>query len=301
MAFLTIFSAPKPFTDPHIATIQRNAIQSWQHLGDQVDVLLVGEEPGLADVAKEFGVRLLTEVDRNEKGTPLVNSIFDLARQACDSPLLVYVNADILLLPDILEAAKQVSDQVDDFLIVGQRWDLDVRRPLDFSPDWDQRLRDEAQENGRLHLPAGSDYFVYPRALFQDLPGFAIGRAGWDNWMIYYARQQDWLVVDGSPSIFVIHQAHEYGHLPGGKPHYTLDESRQNEAVAGGSANLYMVLDSQVEIRDGALRRPRPNFIQALRRGEVWLTPADGKRQGMRWSAARQLRRLRRRLTGSLQ
>ena len=301
MAFLTIFSAPKSFIDPHIAAIQRNAIQSWQHIGDQVDVLLIGEEPGLAEVAEEFGVRLLTNVHRNEKGTPLVNSIFDLARQGCDSPLLVYVNADILLLPDILEAAQQVSDHVDDFLVVGQRWDLDVLKPLDFSPGWDLRLREDALQNGRLHLPAGSDYFVFPRALFEGLPGFTIGRAGWDNWMIYHARQQGWLVVDGSPSIFVIHQDHDYGHLPGGKPHYTLDESRHNEVIAGGSANLYMVLDSQMEIRDGALRKPRLNFIRSLRRGEVWLTPTDGKRQGLRWSAARQLRRLRRRLTGSLQ
>ncbi len=46
MAFLTIFTAPKPFTDPHIKIIQRNAIQSWMHLQD-VTVMLIGDEPGL--------------------------------------------------------------------------------------------------------------------------------------------------------------------------------------------------------------------------------------------------------------
>ena len=40
MSFLTIFSAPKKFTDPHIDIIQRNAIQSWQHLGPDVEVIL---------------------------------------------------------------------------------------------------------------------------------------------------------------------------------------------------------------------------------------------------------------------
>ncbi len=53
---LTIFSAPKPFTDPHINTIQRNAIQSWQQMGSDVEVILVGEEDGMADVAAEFEV-----------------------------------------------------------------------------------------------------------------------------------------------------------------------------------------------------------------------------------------------------
>ena len=281
--------------------IQRNAIQSWQHLGPDVDVLLVGEEPGLADTAAEFKITLLPQVQRNEVGTPLVSSIFELARAESTSSLLVYVNADILLLPDIVDGAHKVADLAQDFLVVGQRWDLDMQTELEFTPGWEKHLRDDVLSRGRLHLPAGSDYFIFPRNLFTGMPDFAIGRAGWDNWMIYYASQQGWLVVDGTPSITVIHQDHDYGHLPDGKPHYTMDESRENEAMAGGSANLYMVLDSQKQLRDGVLRTPSPSLVRTLRQGEVWLTPPDGTRQGIRWSLARRLRRLRRRLTGSLQ
>ena len=68
----------------------------------------------------------------NEQGTPLVSSIFANARQASDSPLLAYVNADILLLPDFLAAARDVSRQAGNFLVIGQRWDLDVTQLLDF-------------------------------------------------------------------------------------------------------------------------------------------------------------------------
>ena len=82
MANLTIFTAPKAFSDPHINTIQRNAIQSWQHLGDEVDVLLVGDEDGMADIADEYNLLHLPDVSRNDWGTPLVNSIFELAIQA---------------------------------------------------------------------------------------------------------------------------------------------------------------------------------------------------------------------------
>ena len=88
MALLTVFSTPKPFTNPHIAAIQRNAIQSWCHLGSQVDVLLVGEEAGVCEVAAEYGVKVISHVDRNESGTPLVNSIFSLAREASKSPFI---------------------------------------------------------------------------------------------------------------------------------------------------------------------------------------------------------------------
>jgi len=299
-SLLTVFSAPKPFLDPHINTIQRNAIQSWLHLGPQVEVLLVGQEAGLEEAASELGVRLLSDVRRNEAGTPLVSSIFDLARQASDSLLLLYVNADILLLPEIVTAARQVAAQAEKFLLIGQRWDMDITQALDFSPGWDARLKEDSQQRGRLHLPSGSDYFVFPRQLFQDMPDFAIGRAGWDNWMIYSARQQGWLVVDGTPAITILHQNHDYSHLPGNKPHYELPESQQNTALAGGSANLYMVLDSDRQLRDGRLRRPAVTPTWMLRRGEILLTPPDGSRQGMRWKLARRLRRMRRRLTGSL-
>ena len=289
MPYLTIFSAPKPFSDPHIATIQRNAIQSWLHLDPEVELFLVGDEPGMAEVA-----------ERNQADTPLVHSIFKLAREASASPFLAYVNADILLLPDILQATRQVASQTQRFLIIGQRWDLDVRQALDFGPGWDQSLIQRTQEQGQLHAPAGSDYFIFPRSLFTDMPGFAIGRAGWDNWMIFHARRLGIPVVDATPSVMIVHQNHDYNHLPDGKPHYDHDESRRNEALAGGAGNLFMVLDSDKQLIDGQVRSPRWTLIRALRRAEVRLSPPDSQRGRLSKSLSRRLRRLRRRITGSL-
>jgi hypothetical protein len=299
MSYLTVFSAPKSFTNPHIAIIQRNAIQSWQRLGPQVDPLLVGEEPGMADVAAEYGVRLLTSVLRTDTGTPLVNSIFALARQASDSPFLAYVNGDILLLPDLVEATCQIAGQVSGpFLLIGQRWDLDVLDPLDFSPGWGQRLRSEVELRGRLHRPAGSDYFVFPRSAFLDMPEFAIGRAGWDNWMIYHARQQGWPVIDGTPSVMIVHQSHDYSHLPGGRPHYDHHESQQNMAIAGGQANMYMVLDADRQLKDGRVQRPPLTVTRLVRLVERGLMPRDGGMRGARGALARRFRRMRRKLYG---
>lgn len=234
MPFLTIFTAPKPFTDAHISIIQRNAIQSWLQLGNDVDVLWVGEEDGLAEVAAEYGVKHLPDVARNEFGTPLVSSIFDLARQHSASPLLAYVNADILLLPDFVEIARAVAAQVQKFLIVGRRWDLDIRQGLPFTSGWESALSEIVRSQGELHAPSGSDYFIFPRSIFQNIPDFAIGRAGWDNWMIYQGLKQKWAVVDASESLMVIHQNHDYSHLPGGQMHYDLKETQINAALGGG-------------------------------------------------------------------
>ena len=69
MPLITLFSAPKPFTDPHIAMIQRNAVRSWTLLPD-VEVILLGAEEGLAEAAFELigavhRVVLSLEVQRN--------------------------------------------------------------------------------------------------------------------------------------------------------------------------------------------------------------------------------------------
>jgi hypothetical protein len=136
--------------------------------------------------------------------------------------------------------------------------------------------------------------------LFEEIPEFAIGRAGWDNWIIYHARRQGWPVVDGTPSITAIHQDHDYSHLPGGRPHYELPESRHNEALAGGANNLYMVLDSDRQLVGGQIRSPRWTGMRLIRRLEVLFTPQGGERHGPRWALARRFRRLRRKITGSL-
>jgi hypothetical protein len=299
MPYLTIFTAPKPFTNPHIAVIQRNAICSWTHLGEEVEVLLIGDEDGMAEASAQLGVRHLPQVRCNQQGTPLVSSIFDLARQASQGPLLAYLNADILVTSDFVHAARLVSAQAERFLMIGQRWDLDVTRPLDFRPGWADLLIRETRRRGGLHPPAGSDFFVFPRQLYTDMPDFAIGRAGWDNWTIYHARSRGWSVVDVTPDCMVIHQSHDYSHLPGGRPHYDLEESARNQDLAGGMPHLYMVLDSDRQLRGGKLRSPRPSLPRLLRRLEIGLLPDDG-RQGWRRSLSRQFRRMRRRLSGSL-
>ncbi len=274
MTFLTLFSAPKPFTDPHIATIQRNAIRSWTLL-PEVEVLLLGEETGLAEAARELGVKHLPNVERNESGTPLISSMFQLARDAgqrSHSDLLCIVNADMLLMPDFVEAAKQVVKLKDTFVLLSQRWDLDVTQPLEFAEGWQDRLRNTVHATGQLHRPAGSDFFLFPLSSFLEVPAFAIGRAGWDNWMIYKARQEKWPVIDCTPSVMIVHQNHDYGHLPGGQAHHTLPETDENIRLAGGQAAIrYTILDSTHRLVGGKLVQPKMTSLRLTRKLELFL------------------------------
>ena len=134
------------------------------------------------------------------------------------------------------------------------------------------RLRTEVRREGKLHRPAGSDYFIFPRRCYMEIPDFAIGRAGWDNWMIYEARKQKWPVIDCTGSVLIVHQEHDYSHLPGGEPHYSLPETNENIRLAGGEAAIrYTVTDATHLLRDDRLTRPRLSYLRFMRHVELFL------------------------------
>ena len=271
MPLITLFSAPKPFMNPHIMVIQRNAIKSWTLL-PEVEVILLGSETGLAETARELGVKHISDVKCNDKGTPLISSMFQLARQNSESGLLCIINADMILMSDFFEAARRSLLQRDKFVLVSQRWDLDVTEPIPFIPGWQDRLSSMVHQKGQLHRPAGSDFFLFPRSTFQEIPDFTIGRAGWDNWMIYKARKEKWPVVDCTPSLMIVHQNHDYSHLPGGKPHYEHPDTNENIRLAGGEANIrYTVLDATHQLVDGKLVRSKMTSPRLMRKLELLL------------------------------
>ncbi len=267
---ITVFSAPKPFTNPHIASIQRNAIVSWTKLPD-VSVILLGDEPGLAEICAELGVTHLREIPRSPSGAPLMDAMFRLAREASSTPLYAIVNADVILLDDFVETAKKVSAQSEKFVLMGQRWDLDQSDLLDFSAGWQESLRSKVKSQGELHRPAGSDYFLFPNSCYTNLPAFIIGRAGWDNWMIYHARKSGFPAIDATADVMIIHQNHDYSHLPGGQPHYKHPETDENIRLAGGRAvTRFTLLDTDKRLVDGRILPQKLDRARLWRRIESW-------------------------------
>ncbi len=270
MDLLTLFTAPKPFTDPHIRIIQRNTLKNWLALGDAVDVIVIGDEPGIAETCKELGIRHIPDVRCNDLGTPLISSIFGLAREKSSSPYLVYSNADILFLPDLVHTVRALEKVKDRFLAIGQRWDLDVDSPIDFANGWDDELAQRVREQAQLHGQTGSDYFIYPKACFTHIPDFAVGRAGWDNWMIYHARWQNWPVIDLTQTVTVVHQNHDYAHLPGGIIHFRQPETDQNVRIGGGRRTIFTLEDATHYLQDDKLQKAPRNWRSFWREVEIF-------------------------------
>ena len=66
-----------------------------------------------------------------------------------------------------------------------------------------------------------------------------------------------WPVVDATPSIMIIHQNHDYSHLPGGQPHYRHPETFENIRLAGGKRAIFELRDVNCRLVDGRLQ-PAP-------------------------------------------
>jgi GT2 family glycosyltransferase len=206
---ISLFCVPRPF-EGHVGVIQRNAVRSWRELGASCEILLLGAETGIgAAAAAVDGVHLPNlPLDRN--GFPRVDEAFRIAERAARSPWLCYVNGDIILLPQFLEAARRAISRVGDALIVSRRWNLDITRPIDFDAGWDVRVRHEVRDNGTLFTEFGIDVFLFPKGFFTEVPPFAIGGFSWDNWLVHEARAMQRPVVDVTEAGAVVHQKHDY-------------------------------------------------------------------------------------------
>ena len=251
---LTIFSVPKPFRGD-IGVIQRNAIQSWLRLSPPCEVILFGNEEGTAQAAAELKARHEPNLLCNEYGTPLVSDLFEKAHELATQNLLCYVNSDIILLSDFLKALQRIPFKR--FLMVGQRWDVDLKAALDFEqPTWEALLRETVARHGTIHPPAGSDYFVFPHNEdIGKIPPFAIGRPGWDNWLIYRARELRIPVVDVTKVVTVIHQNHDYTHVfnqIGGESEGL--EADRNRELMGGYERAFTLFDATHMMTQRAMR-----------------------------------------------
>ena len=255
---LTIFSIPKAFKG-HIGIIQRNAIESWTRLEPRPEIILLGNDEGTAEIAREFGLRHLPNVATSDHGTPLLSDLFRQAEGAASFSWMCYVNADIILVSDFLRAAGWAQNAFPRSLMVSKRINLDVREKLEFGPQWESIIQQRGEVSGQDEHYTGIDAFVFPKGLYPAIPDFAIGRLWFDHWLIKAVREQNLPVLDASLVAPLFHQNHDYNHVSGGKEEvWRGEEAERNFQLYGAVKNSYTLLDVTHKItRGGAIRKVR--------------------------------------------
>ena len=259
---ITIFTIPKAFKG-FIGTIQKNAVLSWKKLRPECEIILFGDDEGVAEFTKEFNCLHISEVRKNEYGTPLISDVFERAEKTAKNKVLVYVNADIILMQNFLEAVSKI--EFDKFLMVGRRYDLDIKKEIYYqNTDWEKLIREKIKKEGALHGYSGIDYLIFSKGMWRNIPEFAIGRTAWDNWFLHRAWIKNYPLIDATKMITIIHQNHSYSHIKGGKKNYKLKEVSENLKLAGGGKNLLTIRDANFVLTPIGLEKPKINLCRII-------------------------------------
>lgn len=256
---ITIFSSPRPFTDPHISTIQRNGIGSWLQLRPRPQVLLVGDDEGVGDVARELNVTHIAEVATTEYGMPLRDSMHTLAHRYAHHDTVCHINADIIVLANLYECIRRIPFKW--YVATGRRFDLEIGWPISFESDrWRDDLEALRMRSGVLHGPSAVDYVVYQKGIDPPiLPPFPVHLPGWDGWFLFQCKRRRIPIVNMDTAVTVIHQNHESAESAHAKFRIWQHDAAAREVLrrAGGFSDRATLREADYVFREGDVQRPK--------------------------------------------
>ena len=225
---ITFLSSAKPFIGLDKEN-QIRAIRSWKSCAEGAEVILYGDTEGQDLVAKELSVKVHRNVEASEFGTPLFDSIVTHAENVSTHDFFVYLNCDVIMNASLARVIFGLKFR--SYLLVGQRIDLgaEVKDLVDVKY-LDENIKELAAKGmAKLHWARGSDYFAFSRGTWDPAPSVTIGRAGYDNVLIWDCLKRKIPVIDCTLALRVYHQFHGYGHVAGGKDEvYSGEEARRN-------------------------------------------------------------------------
>lgn len=272
---LTILSTPKAFHG-QFGIIQTNAITSWTKLRPRPDIILFGDDDGTAEICNQLGLKHVPDVATTERGTPLLSDMFLRGQELANTPVVCWSNADVMYTSELLAAAGTIVATPEPLYVVGRRIDIDQDQLMAFENDWEGALVDKADTAGERKPANWIDWFMFPSGLFTELPEFAIGRPGYDPWLIWRAADLGATVVDASDFVRAIHQRHDYSHVGSRKVAFGGPEAKANAAIVDNWRNYHSILYARRRFdADGQLvparqlryrmARPRSYLAHALR------------------------------------
>ncbi|MGA1869475.1 MAG: B12-binding domain-containing radical SAM protein [bacterium] len=218
---ITLFTVPQAF-HCHMGIIQRNAITSWTLLSPKPEIILLGDDEGCADVARELNIKHIPDISSRR-----VDEIFKEAQDRAENMVLAFVQPDVILMNDFMNAVKKVIHEVSTFLMIGQHWDVPIDTLISFeNEEWEAQLRELTEKSGKLHSSAEMDYFIFSKNLYKNIPPFSLTQPLWDNWLVYKPIIDGNPVIDVTRAITAVHQHHEHAHI-------NKEEMLKNKELAG--------------------------------------------------------------------
>ena len=201
---ITIFSIPKPFINEN-KNIQINSIKNWSEI-KKSRIILFGNKDEDLNIPIEYKNLLIKSLGSNSYQTPLISDAFKNIKKESKDDIIIYTNCDIIFSEEINLIINFISSnfqKLGNFLCYGRRRDLSCE--LDY-----QNIKNKnfLINNSKLHSYSGIDYLIYKKDAEFELPNFAVGRPGWDNWLVYNLFKKGFKLIDVTKVLNVYHQKH---------------------------------------------------------------------------------------------
>ena len=211
------------FTTMHVtedqASIYGNTLRTWPLLKPLVKPVLLYTSLELSwqKEAKRLGWELL-QIKHTFGGLPILRHMWLDVISNFQAHYYAYANADILFDESLIFTLISIGPSLQDKapFIVGRR----TNYPITESEQVDslQAVRHIARrDTAELFTKHGEDYFITTATAFpwKDIPDFVIGRVGYDNWLVSYAIQNYFYVIDATNTVLCLHQSGADGNYAG--------------------------------------------------------------------------------------
>jgi len=254
---ITVLFSPKPFKG-NDATNQRNAIASWCREIPGAELICYGESEGVTDACRDFVATLVREIPLTQTGAPRFDWIVQHAAQHGKYDLQMFINADIFLMPGFCEAIAKIP--FPQFLAISDRLNVPEGLLSESAPTNAKGTLLKLIDSGDAEMNggAGSDFFIFKRGMWNNLPPVAAGRAGYDNVLMWTCLKQHHPLVDVTRAILPLHPKHNYGHIAGGRQTvYGGPDVELNNRSMNGSTSPFLCDATHLLLSTGIVRNHR--------------------------------------------
>jgi hypothetical protein len=144
-----------------------------------VEVILLGEETGLAEAARELGVKHIPTWRAMQRHAVDLVHVSTGARKLKQRPALHHQRGHDLM-PDFVEAAKKVRSKEGEFVLLSQRWDwtFTLNRSI-FRQGTGRIVYVHRPGQGSASPSRRKRFLPLPKILLSDIPNFtSAARAG---------------------------------------------------------------------------------------------------------------------------
>jgi hypothetical protein len=203
----------------------------------------MGDDNGSLQICEEHGIQYVPDIEKNEYNTPVFSDMVKKADSLAIYPYILHLSSDIIIFQDVVKALQSIKNTFQSFCAVCRKWDTDLDELLRFDdPSWIET----AKANGDPSMITSGDFYLYTKGFWDDLPPFVVGRSYCDSYLFHQASERK-LMINLSPAVTIMHQKHDYKHVPEGNPEFNVNQRLcQNKIKNISHANYVMNPDFSI-------------------------------------------------------